>query len=283
MRRDNTFQWLAQLLLVAGAAGIAPKVQAHGAYHDVVAEITRQLALNPEDAALHFKLASAHLEHGEWKEALIEAERTERLQSQRFDTGYIQGAALAAGGHLEAAKSVVNAFLSRQPMHQAALTERARLLMKLGEPDEALVDYEQVWSQAKPEIMIEAAKAFESAGRREEALHMLRVLREPDPSVWSLRLGMELAGEHFDAALSCLPALQKQAPRPEPWMARRAEILTLAQRHAEARTAWNDLHQHLLALPSLERGTPLLAGLLTQAQQALGTPTLTPVIAPPQP
>jgi tetratricopeptide (TPR) repeat protein len=242
---------------------LAGQACGHGAYHDVVEELTKKIALTPDDAALHFKLASAHQEHGEWKAALVECERVRRLGAVGFDTDFIEGKALAAGGHLEAAKSLLNAFLAKQPLHREAMAERARVLWKLGEREMALRDYAEAWSSLKPDFLIEASKAFNEAGRREEALKRLRELPEPDPAIWNMRLDLELAGGHFDEALICVEALKKAAPRPEPWMARRAEVLALAQRPAEARAAWNDLHQHLMALPSLVRGTPLLAGLLT--------------------
>lgn len=257
-------------------------LRAHGAYHDVVEEITRKLAVTPDDAALHFKLASAHEEHGEWKAALIECEKVKRLAATGFDTDFVEGKALACGGHLEAAKQVLESFLARQPHHAAARVERARVLWKQKKPEEAEKDFEaalSLESSAPVEWWIEAAEA----GKAVETLRRALSQRGDDPQLLTASLEAELKAGDIDAALQRVETMRKIAPRPEPWMARRAEILTNAQRPVEARTAWQGLHQHLMALPNLERGIPLLSGLLAQCQHALGDASPPPVIAPPKP
>lgn len=262
---------------------------AHGAYHDVVAEIARALESAPDDAELRFRLACAHVEHGEWEQALVELERVERLRPGGFPTAYIQGRALADGGHWAAARVALAEFLQSQPGHAGALAQRGRVLAALGLKDEAARDYESALAATDaPELAwyAEAAGLLSALDRRRDAARLLRqgLARLPDdPELLSASLDAELAAGNADEALACVDRLQRNAPRPEPWMARRAAVLLQAGRKTEARAAWQALHDHLMALPNLERGTPLLGGLLTEARQALGTAAPAAVFAPPVP
>ena len=106
--------------------------------------------------------------------------------------------------------------------------------------------------------------------------------RISDPSLLA-PFALELAkrAEKWDAALLHVEALAANAPREEPWMAERARILALAQRHHDSQSAWQALQVRLLSLPNLERGTPLLAGLLAESSKALGEPSSVTVVAPP--
>ena len=255
-------------------------VHAHGAYHDVIEDITRKLAATPDDAALHFNLACAHQEHGEWKAALVECERVRRLAATGFDTDFIEGMALAEGGLHEAAKVVLDAFLAKQPHHAAALAQRGKVLLKLGKRLEAQNDFAEALrldSRAPAAWWLEAAQA----GNAVEVLRKALQTHADDPELLTASLDAELKAGNADEALRCVEALQRIAPRPEPWMARRAEVLMTAGRVVEAREAWAALHRHLMTLPNLERGTPLLAGVLAQTQQALGIAAPATVAAPP--
>jgi tetratricopeptide (TPR) repeat protein len=256
--------------------------QGHGAYHDVVEEITQKLAVTPEDAALHFKLACAHQEHGEWKAALIECERVRRLDATGFDTDYIEGKALAAGGHLEAAKGILDAFLAQHPQHASALAERGRVHLKLKKQVEAQNDFAAALSlekHAPVDWWLEAAQA----GKAVEVLRKALLAHADDPQLLNASLEAELKAGNTDEALRRVDAMQKIAPRAEPWMASRAQVLAAAGRGEEARAAWTALRAHLLSLPNLERGTPLLAGVLAETEKALGIAAPAVVVAPPAP
>lgn len=218
-----------------------------------------------------------------------EVERVERLAPGKYQTGFVQGRALAAGGHWQTAKAVLDDFIKAQPAHAEALAERARVLLKLEQTAAALQDFRAALAMAStpaPELFIEAADAFAQHGALDEAVEVMRhgiTLCGNVPSLLLRSLDHELAAKHFDQALACVAALQVAAPRPEPWMGRRAQILVQAGRAAEAQTAWLNLRTQLLGLPNLERGTPAMSQLLAEAQGALGVATSAPVIAPPAP
>lgn len=248
----------------------------------MVEEMTRKLAVTPDDDALRFKLACAHQEHGEWKAALVECERVRRLNAARHDLGFIEGMALMEGGQFQAAKGVLDEFLAGKPDHAAALAQRGRVFLRLGNRAEAQKDFEkalQLKSDAPAAWWLEAGQA----GNAVEVLRRALGAHSDDPELLTASLDAELKAGNTDEALKRIAGMQKRAPRPEPWMQRRAEVLQAAGRADEARAAWAALHTHLHALPNLERGTPLLAAVLAQTQKALGITTLTPVSAPPRP
>jgi Flp pilus assembly protein TadD len=260
---------------------------AHGAYHDVVVEVTKALETTPNDAALHFRLACAHQEHGEWTAAMEELEIVERLAPEKFETAYVQGQALATGGRLKPAKDVLNDFLREQPEHVGAHEQRARVLVKLGEPKPAVTDYVFVLvhlKMPKAELILETVEAMRAAEMNDEASALLRkhAMREgADPEIVAKLLEQAEASPEPDDALALMSQLERQAVQPEVWMARRARLLAKAGRDADALAAWKTLYTRISSLPSLQRGSAPLATLFSEAHQALGIEALAPVIAPP--
>lgn len=262
---------------------------AHGAYHDVVATLTKKLHDKPDDAALRYRLAEAHAGHAEWRASLDELDRVDRLAPGKFATGFIRGLALHNAGRNEEALKHLDDFLQAHPGGVRALSVRGRAFLKLGRAHEAMADLRKAIefsSAPETELITDLAIACRDAGKPAEAGKVIDAglkTKANAPDLLQCALDIETAAGSWDAALGRIDALQKDAPRPEPWMARRAELLQTAGRTDEARAAWSALRAHLLSLPNLERGTPLLAGVLAQTEKALGNPSPPPVIAPPQP
>ncbi|WP_449067933.1 tetratricopeptide repeat protein [Prosthecobacter sp.] len=264
---------------------LAPNASGHGAYHDIVIEIHAKLKDAPNDPALRHRLAAAHVEHGDWKEALVELERLRRLAPKACHLGYLSGRALATGGMLEAARVELDEFLSAEPAHQAALGERARVLLKLGQVKAGLADYRAALRQpAAPDLYVEAALAFRQHGHLNEASDIANravVETRQDPEVLSCAVDCALAAGRVDQAVAHTDLLRKAWPRPEPWMQRKAEILAAAGRDNEARTAWQELHDHIMRLPNLDRAQPFLVEMLGRTRHALGMTSPAAVVAPP--
>ena len=113
-----------------------------------------------------------------------------------------------------------------------------------------------------------------AAGLAGEAVQVLAAGIEklgPIPSLALRAMEVEIATKNFDAALTRVEALRKSAPRPEPWMARRASVLAQAGRIEDSRAAWQALVEHLAALPNLERGSHAMSKLAEDARQALAS------------
>ncbi|MCW1925673.1 hypothetical protein OKA05_24155 [Luteolibacter arcticus] len=277
---------IASALLVMAAGS---RLFAHGAYHDVVKEIEGKLAVTPDDAALHYRLAEAHAGHEEWLLCLDEIATVEGLAPGEHPTGYLRGWALQIGGKEKEAKEALDAFLRDSPDHPQALAVRGRVRMKLGDTEGAAADLGKALQQhpdPESDFIVEVAEARVAA---QDPVAAIRALDDglirfgPMPPLLLVALKVETQTKAWDAALSRIDALQKSAPRPEPWMAKRAALFATAGRVADARAAWTALRDRLLALPNLERGTPQNLQLLKEARQALGESAPEPVVAPPSP
>lgn len=260
----------------------------HGAFHDVVAELTVALKKDPNDPALHFKLAAAYCDHGDWQVALDYLEKVEQLAPEKFPTDLVRGQSLLTGERAAEAKAALDRFLSIQPENAPALMLRARAQQRLGATEAALADFREAFRRsATPEAdhVQEFINALVAKGLRDEASQTLAeaiAKLGPVPSLLLKALELDLAAGCFDEALSHIDTLQQSAARPEPWMERRAAVLEQAGRSDEARSAWQTLLAHIAGLPAIERGSYGMRLLAEKAQRALGIIAApAPVSAPP--
>ena len=273
--------------LVISSLILAGRSSGHGAYHDVVEALSAELRQNPNDAALRYKLAEAHAGHEEWRACLKEIKLVEYLAPGVYPTDFLRGLALHIADKQEEAKKVLDGFLAGSPRHYDALATRGRVLVKLGRPTEAAADFQRAVELAtvpQPDLISELATCHAQAGKIKEACESidagLKVAGDV-PSLLLCALEIETKAGAWDAALGRIAALQKSAPCEEPWMARRAELLTQAGRADDARAAWAALRDHLLSLPNLVRGTPQNASLLAESRRALGEAAPAQVVAAP--
>ena len=251
------------------------ELHAHGTFHELMEELDSEMKLRPNDPALLVRRAGIQLEHEEWMLALTDLERANRLGADEGDLQYLRGRALAAGGMLKQAREELDAFIANHREPGLARVERARVLCKLGETEAALQDYRAALKTAvlpEPDLVIEAADTLWAQKLNDEALSVLSTGIEkigPIPQLVLKAMDYELAAQRYDDVLKRVDAMQACAPRPEPWMAKRASILAQAGRADDAQAAWTTLRDHLLALPNLERGSHAMSRLLEEAQTAL--------------
>lgn len=277
------------LLILSVAVLAVPdrRLLGHGAYHDVVAALNAEIALDPKKVELRFRLATAHVEHGEWQACLDEVSKIEALAPGLHPTGSLSGRALAGLERFEEAVPLLDAHLAAHPGDPVAHVARARVRLKQGRFEPGIEDYRAALrSPAKADLYVETCEALRRNGNTREALAVARegVARcDADPAI--LVCAVECADElgEVDAAITYLDRLRQVWPRPEPWMQRKAELLANAGRTGESAAAWRALHDHLIALPNLERSQPFLAETLASCRRALGIEAPSAVVAPPAP
>ncbi len=286
----RSFRWL-QLAAVAfcafGVSALTPAF-GHGALHERIAELTGEILKNPADALLRFELAYVCFQHGDWPETLKQLDEIERIAPGQLPTPLLRGQALVAGGRMQAGRLQLDTFITSHPDHPAALVARARALSELGEDDACLADYRRALEKAphpEADLYLETAEALAKRRRVDEAVSVLHggvAKLGTAPSLLLAAIHLEIATNRFEEALAHVEAMRQSAPRPEPWMAKRATVLGHAGRSAEASAAWHDLLLHLASLPPLERGSAQMGLLAQQAQRALGqAASPPPVVAPP--
>lgn len=248
---------------------------AHGGFDEEIKLTDTLITVAPENGLHWYHRAYLNFLHGDWQIALSDAEKAERLAPHQFPVDWLRAQALEAGGLHEAALTVITDFLTAHPSHPGGLAVRARIFMKLNKAESALVDFREALARmpnAEPDLYLEVADALQSQQLHDEAAQVLAsgITKLGNiPSLVLKALDLEIATGRIDLALTRVDAMQSKAPRPEPWMARRAAILDKAGRVAEARTAWQTLADHLAKLPNLERGSHAMSVLAETAEKAL--------------
>lgn len=267
-------------LILSTLCGLTPLLWAHGDYHELVTEIERALAKEPDNANLHFRLAVAHQEHGEWTSALISLERTERLAPGIHPTAFIQGLALAKGEKWQAAETVLSEFITSYPNHPQALAARARVRLQLRRPTEALTDFRsslRSYRHPEPDLFLEVTNLLISQGNRREAVNLLNdgITRLGyHPELLERVIELEAIDGQLDAAIVHIDAIRQITPTPEEWLILKAKLQAQNGDLDASRTTWCELEKNLLALPNLQQGQPRIRDLLNQALTALGRPSV---------
>jgi tetratricopeptide (TPR) repeat protein len=277
--RSHCFSRICRLLL-AGVLSLATLVGpafGHGGYHERLAYLNGEVKKNPSDPRLHFELGDLYGQHGDLQLALDHLDRVDALAPGKFLTDLQRGQALLVAGQPAKAKRALDGQIASHPGCASAHLLRARASQRIGEGAASLADYREAWRSTpspEPDLVQEVADALVAQGCQEEASQVLakgiEKLGNP-PSLVLRAMELEIATKNFDAALSRVEAMRQSAPRPEPWMARRASVLAQAGRIEESRVEWKALVEHLAALPKLERGSHAMSKLMEEARQAIAS------------
>jgi tetratricopeptide (TPR) repeat protein len=250
-------------------------VSAHGTHSTILARVDEHLAAQPLSGDLWYQRGVLEFEHEDWAAAALDFENAQRHAPGKFPVLWWQGRILDQQGNFQDAKSALDRFLAETPGHWGGLASRARIEARLGMHREALDDFRAALAahpEAGPDLVDEVAQALARNGAVDEAVRVLEVGIKrlgPIPSLQLKVIEVEVAARRFDSALSRLDAMQRSAPRPEPWMEKRASILAQAGRHGESRAAWQALVNHLESLPAIERDSHSMVLLSERARQAL--------------
>lgn len=264
-------------VLGAVLAMLAATAFGHGGFHERLAQLSAELEKSPLDARLYFELADVHSQHGDWQEALRNLERVEELAPGKYLANLLRGQAWLAAGQPAHARKALDALLAAHPECGRGWLLRARARRWLGDPAGSLADYREALRRTaawEPDLLQETADALAGQGHIREAAQVLAAGISKLGNVPSLilrSLDLELALKDYDAALRRVEAMRQTAPRPEPWMARRASVLAQAGRIEESRGAWQALVDHLTTLPNLERGSHAMSKLMEEARHALAS------------
>jgi tetratricopeptide (TPR) repeat protein len=252
----------------------------HGTHDERVKIFTEKLKLDPADILSRHELALALAEGGDWELALTELDTADKLQKpgSQLDSGVTRARALVIGGKFDEARTVLDAFMKKSPANSQALLERSRVFDALKMPVESLADFRKAMAylgSPDPNLYLEFADKLVRQNQQDEAARIIQKAIAEKGEISSLilkALDLETATSQWDAALTRIDFLQHAAPRPEPWIGKRAVLLTKAGRDPESRAAWAELLERIGALPNLERGTPAMLQLAEDAQRALAGP-----------
>lgn len=255
--------------------GIMPLAWGHADLLALIDLVTKQVAREPNNPALFLRRGDLYRAHQDWKLAEDDYQRAAQLDPQLAAVDLCRGKLFAESGRLPEAKTALDKFLQRQPHHGDALLTRGRLLAKLEQIPAAIDDFSTAldhMTDPVPDYYLERAALQTKAGQLAQALQGLDAGMKRLGPLLSLQMRaieLDLGLRQYDSALRRLDTQRDPAARQEKWLVRRAEILALAGRVAEARDSYQAATQAIAALPARLQQTPAMNQLTLQIQRAV--------------
>ena len=278
---DRAARALCRALFAAIAWVTCAPAAAHGELHDQIAGMDRQIAAQPQSAALYLRRAELHRIHREWDAAELDYGQVLELEPGHPELAWLRARAWLEAGKSRQALPELDRYVARFPNHASARLTRARTLVALGRNAQAAADYEVALErlpQPEPDYYLELRNAQQAAGMSpatqlggiETGLRRLG----PVPSLEDAALDVEIRARQWDAALARLDRQAATAARKERWHYRRAEVLAQAGRNEQAAAALRDCLEAIDLLPPAlrkQRATEALAEQALQEQGKLGS------------
>lgn len=251
-------------LLFALTTGLAV---AHGRLHGQVADLTRAIASDPHNAALHLKRAELHRRHREWSLAQADLDAVRRLAPDAVDVELASARLAADRGLLAQSDAALSRYLMQRPNAEVALAMRADVRDRLGLHAQAAADYAaalRIATEPSVEYVLGLAQALARTGDDDAALAAvdagqtrlgpLAVLEQ-----WAVETLVRT--RRWEEALARQDQLLARSPRKEIGLTRRAEILALAGRADAARAAFQAAGAQWELLPERIRVTAAMIDL----------------------
>lgn len=233
------------VLTIAGVLALWVSLAfAHDGVADQIAGLSAQLARHPNSPDILVRRAALYREARQWKQALADLDRADRLDPTLPAPGLIRAHVFLDAQKWTAAVDAATRFLARRPGHADALLVRGRAQLQLGQTRPAVADFTRALdAQPLPDVYSERARAVARLGRGglEEALHGLDEGIARLGSLVTLELDavdLELQLHRYDAALARLDRLSAQAARKDSWLARRGAVLERAGRLEQAHATY---------------------------------------------
>ena len=249
---------------------------AHGDLHERITALAAQITAAPSAAPLYLQRAELSRQHADWQAALADCDKAQLLDPAT-DGALLRGRILLESGRPLDALLVLDGYVGRHPQHTQAWACRARTLAMLGRHAEAIAGFREALQrspQPEPDLYVECAAALTAQGNAKAAVQVLDeglAKLGAIPSLALRAIDIDLAMQNFEAALVRVELIRQHAPRPEPWMAKRASVLAQAGRLQDSHAAWQALVAHLAKLPEPERRSHAMSKLMAQARQALAS------------
>ena len=265
---------------IAAVTGARP-CWAHRGIDEQIRDVTRLIEASPRDAALRLRRGELHRAEGDWKSAEADYEAARKLDPALEAVDLALGSMLLESGQkLDSARAALDRFLARRPGHTDALVARARVLVRLKQPDAAVTDYDaaiertQPPARPRPEHYLERADALASMGdlRVPEALRGLDegLSRLGQPITLQMRaIDLEMRLKHYDAALARVEQILARPGRRERWLMRRGEIQEAAGRPDDARRSYEEALAAIDKLSDGRRNAPATLQLGDELRSAL--------------
>jgi len=278
-------QFIANSILLLLSVFITETAFAHGELLIRIGEVTQQInAATNQNAQLYLERAELYRMDQNWAAAEADYVRAEQLAPNLPGVQVSHAGMLTDSGQFEMARVMFNNVLQCSPKNGDAYVGRARVLVKLGQRNAAIVDFKrglELVANPAPENFVELAGALTAEGRIENALATLdQGIKKlgPIPALQTPAIDLELSRKNYNRTLARIDSLLPNLLRKENWLARRGDILIEAGRKADACKSYEDALTAIKALPwRVQQSSPMLR-LKAHMAEALGV-TAHPALA----
>lgn len=230
--------------------------------------VNSKITTSPHNPSLHLRRAALLLENSQPATALEAIASARELGAESLSLSLIEAKALLA---LDRPDESLAALADCQPT-APVLSHRARALHASGKTSEAIAVCRTILAAAPdPDIAFLAACILVETKDTHAAIHLLDStfpVKTRPSSVELQALKYEITLKSWDHALIRIERHIASSSRPEPWLARRADLLTLAGRTTEATVAWQNLLTTIRNLPPNIRGSHAMLQLAQRARTA---------------
>jgi predicted Zn-dependent protease len=246
-------------LLLTGITFLSPQLEAHADDAVELAAVDALISQEPSNADHYLRRASHRADHRAWDAAFADLQHATELAPQSERVHVVSGRIYLAAERLREALTELNTALALAPRDAEAFILRARVESQLGQIGPAHADYTaaiDLLADPSPSLFLERA-ALPIA-----SLAALRGLDEgiarlgPAVPLLEQALALELRMGRTDAALGRLDVLAAGSERKEIFLKRRGDLLALAGRANEARTAYAAALAAVESLPSWLHDSP---------------------------
>jgi len=278
---------IARASAVALVLALPPAACAHEEPSLQEDQLSEQIALHPDDAALYLHRAELHRSQREWTAGVADLQTASRLDPELAVVDLSLARMLLEADNPQAALPAVDRFLGLHGDHAGARLTRARILVRLGSSKEATDEFTrgielakrdgQGGKGAQPDDYLERARVLACEG----GAHVDEAIRGLDEGTAALSgaitlqllaIDLELGQRRWDAALRRLAVLEAAANRKETWIARRADVLARAGRVEESAQAYRAALAAIDALPERLRTTTAATALVARIRASLSEP-----------
>lgn len=233
----------ARTLLAPGvfALSLPGLLYAHPGLHHDIERVTKALAEAPDRADLLTERAYYYRLDGKPDSAWADLELAVALAPADREVALQRGLTLSALGKDADALAELDRFLRLGPPSAKAYAERARILVRRGEPEEAVKAYSTALALDKDvELFADRGRLQESLGRLDDAAAGYREGMASLGGAVVLRLALirvEIQRHGFEEALRLIDEVLQQSQVKTEWLLERGAVLDQAGRTDEALAA----------------------------------------------
>lgn len=211
---------------------------AHPGVHHDIERVSEALQKQPNRVELLSERGVYYRIAGDFEASLADFDAVARLDPSNLDVAAHRGMTLAAMGRNADAERELTRFIDGGRASGSVFAERAFVRVKLGRVEGAIADFTASLSiNPDVELFIERSRLEESLGQLDQAVRGVREGLAALGGAVVLRdrlINLEILRKNYDSALQAIDDQLAVTPVKTEWLLRRAQILSVAGKAADA-------------------------------------------------